>query len=439
MFVGNWSTQNQVLPGVYIRYKGEGAVPSVVGDRGTVALPITLPWLPEQQVIELTASEAAKLAAAHGSAALPIQEAAKNARTLLVYRLNNGTKATATVGILTVTALYSGSYGNRISVSIEAAAEPEDSFHVITWLDSNEVDRQTVTTAAALVANSYVTFAATTGELAAAAGVKLANGADGEVTNAEHVTALEVLEAREFDALACLFDAADIKALYVAWAKRMITEDGVYPQVVIPDSTTADFEAVISVKNGVYLEDGTHVDKATACAYIAGATAACPLDGSLTNAAYIGAVDVDQGFSVPARKKLAKSGQIVFLPPSAGNSTVTIEKDINTLVTFGAGKTYALSKNKIIRILYTINKDVIKIANLYYKGKEPNHDNGRSKLKAAILERFRELEKGNALQNVTPEDIEVAKGELIDASVINLTARPVDVMETFYASIIVEG
>ena len=181
------------------------------------------------------------------------------------------------------------------------------------------------------------------------------------------------------------------------------------------------------------------MDKAAACAYIAGATAACALSGSLTNATYIGAVDVDTRYTRSQRDTLSKSGQLVFLPPTAGNNTVTIEKDINTLTGFGAGKTYALSKNKVIRTLYTLNRDVIRIAGRYYQGKEPNNENGRSKLKAAILARLRELEGLAALQNVAPESVEVLKGDLIDSAVVNLAVQPVDVVETFYTSVTVEG
>ena len=118
---------------------------------------------------------------------------------------------------------------------------------------------------------------------------------------------------------------------------------------------------------------------------------------------------------------------------------MTIEKDINTLTVFGAGKTYALSKNKVIRTLYTLNRDVIRIAGRYYQGKEPNNENGRSKLKAAILARPRELEGLAALQNVVPESVEVLKGDLIDSAVVNLAVQPVDVVETFYTSVTVEG
>lgn len=439
MYYGNWSTQNKSLPGVYVRYRGEGAVPSVAGDRGTAALPFTFPWLEEQKVIELTASEAVALAARYGSGALLIQEMAKNASKLLIYRLNKGVAATATVGIFTATARYSGTYGNRISVSIVEAVEPEGSFHVITWLDAEEVERQTIAAASELQDNDYVTFTAGSGSLAAAAGVKLTGGTDGTVANSDHTDALTAFESREFDALACPFDDSAVKTLYTAWARRMITEDGVYPQVVVPDASGVDFEAVISVKNGVYLEDGTHVDKAAACAYIAGATAACALSGSLTNAAYIGAVNVDTRYTRSQRDTLSKSGQLVFLPPTAGNNTVTIEKDINTLTGFGAGKTYALSKNKVIRTLYTLNRDVIRIAGRYYQGKEPNNENGRSKLKAAILARLRELEGLAALQNVAPESVEVLKGDLIDSAVVNLAVQPVDVVETFYTSVTVEG
>ncbi|MFV0497490.1 MAG: phage tail sheath family protein [Candidatus Fimivivens sp.] len=436
---GNWVNQNKTLPGVYTNYSGQGANPSVTGDRGTVALPITFPWLEPHKVIKLIAADAVALAAQHAADSLLIREAAKKAKTLLLYRLNQGAKASATVGNLTATALYAGTYGNRLSVSVAAVAGSEGSYYVITWLDTDEVDRQAVTTIAGLTDNDYVTFAGTDA-LAANAGVPLAGGADGTVTLADHVAALAAFETQAFDALACPFADVEVKALYTAYCKRLVNDEGKYIQAVVSDYPGADFEGVISVKNGVVLEDGTTVNAVQATAYIAAATAACPLNASLTNADYIGSVDVTERYTVTEQSDLAKSGQLVFLPPDSGRVAATIQKDINTLTSFSDTKTYALSKNKIIRTLFTVCNDINSIANNYFKGKVTNDADGRALFKSRILTRFRELEdKQRAIQDVVPEDITVAKGELLDAVVVDYVIRPADVMETFYNSITVEA
>lgn len=58
---GNWTEQNKVLPDTYINYSGEGPTPSVTGKRGTVGLPITFPWLPEQSIVRISSKEVARL------------------------------------------------------------------------------------------------------------------------------------------------------------------------------------------------------------------------------------------------------------------------------------------------------------------------------------------------------------------------------------------
>jgi hypothetical protein len=49
------------------------------------------------------------------------------------------------------------------------------------------------------------------------------------------------------------------------------------------------------------------------------------------------------------------------------------------------------------------------------------------------------LEAEGVLHDVAPEDITVSKGELIDAIVVQYGVRPVDVIETIYNTIVVEG
>lgn len=437
---GNWTAQNKVLPDTYINYSGEGGKPSVIGERGTVGLPITFPWLDEQSIIAISSKEAAKLYTQFGTDALLLKEAAKKAATIYLFRLNKGTRAFTVLGNLTVAAVYSGTYGNRFSVSVEAAAGQPETYYVITWLDDTELERQLVTSISELIGNAWVTFSKTAEEntLVADAGKPLTGGTDGTVTNADQVKALEAFEMRQIDAIACPSSELSVKELYISFAKRMISEEGNYVQMVVADSKVADFESVISVKNGVLLENGTIISNAQATAYIAGATAACPLTESLTGAVYDGAVDVDTRYTRTQQEDLAKSGQLVFLPPALGGTQVTIQKDINSLTTFTDKKTYALSKNKIIRILFTICNAITNIGNRY-KGTVPNNENGRSQLKAEILELFRDMESKGILKDVSPDDITAEQGALIDAVVISYQVKPVDVMELFYNSIVVNG
>lgn len=437
---GNWTTQNKVLPGVYINYSGSGPNPSVEGDSGIVGIPATFPWLAEKTLISLTRKDAESLGADFGEDARLITEAMKNSAHVFFYRVNVGEKATATIGNLICTALYSGLYGNRLSVSVENAVGQTGTYDVITWLDTTEIDRQAAADITGLADNGWIKFtkAGSDASLSVNAGTKLTGGTNGAATSADYADFLSRIELQTVNAIACPTDDPDIKALFIAFGKRMIQEEGKYLQAVVPDSQ-ADFEGVISVKNGVILENGVHVDNVMATAYVAGATAACPLKESLTNAEYVGAVDADKRYRTSEQTEYAKSGQMVFIPSPVGGNGVVIQKDINTLTTFTKTRTYAMSKNKIIRVLYAIATEINNRGMLYYSGKVSNNEDGRKLFQANILEYFRTLEKNTIIHDVVPEDIEVAQGELIDAMVVNYAVRPVDVMETIYNTIVVEG
>lgn len=438
---GTWVTQNKVLPGVYTNFIGVGPKPSVIADRGVVALPVTLPWLPEKEVLALYPKDVAQFTADYGALAVPVREVMKNAKQLYFYRLNKGTRAKATIHQLVCTAKYSGSFGNRFEVSVENALGESGKFHVITWFDTDELERQTVSSVKELVDNDWIVFSqlAEDSTLEINAGVPLTGGDNGTVTVADYAKFFSAIETYTFNAIACPSTEMEIKALFVAFVKRMVNDEGKYMQGVIPDILTADFEGLISVKNGVHLEGGEHIPLTTAAAYIAGATASVSLGASLTHANYEGAVDVDVRYTEPEQKVLATTGQLAFIPSPTKSNRVVVQKDINTLVTFDDKKTYAMSKNKIIRIAYDLAININNIGLNFFIGKVPNDEEGRSLLHAAVLEYFRELEKQRALRDVLPEDIVVSPGRLIDAVVVDYKAKVVDVMEIIYNTIYIYG
>ncbi len=438
---GTWVTQNKVLPGVYTNFIGVGPKPSVIADRGIVALPVILPWLEEHEVLTLYPTDVAQFVSDYGDFAVSVREIMKNAKQLYFFRLNKGTNANATIGNLVCTAKYSGTFGNQFAVSIENVLGETDKFYVVTWFGTDEVDRQKVEDIEGLVNNNWVDFSTADSDksLAINAGVPLGNGDNGTVTNSDYAKFLSAVETYAFNAIACPSEESEIKALFVAFVKRMVNDEGKYIQGVIPDIATADFEGLISVKNGVYLEGGEHIPKTVAAAYIAGATASVSLGASLTYGNYDGAVDVDYRFTEPEQKVLATTGQMVFIPSPTASNRVVVQKDINTLVTFDDKRTYAMSKNKIIRIAYDLATNLNNIGLNWFIGKVPNDEEGRSLLHASFLEYFRDLERQRALRDVVPEDIVVKPGRLIDAVVVDYKAKVVDVMEIIYNTIYIYG
>src|SRR5690606_31197722 len=316
---GTWVAQNKVRPGLYVNFRSEAQAVGTLGDRGVVTLPAVLSWGPEKEVITIESGQNVTEILGYDITApqlVLVREALKRARTLLLYRVNEGTKATATIGTtdpITVTARYGGVRGNDITVAVQANVDDSQLFDVITYVDGREVDVQTVASRAELQDNAWVTFGSS-GTLEATAGVNLTGGTDGTVTNADYTDYLAAIELFDFNTMAAPVTDPTLKGVFVAFARRMREDEGKKIQVVLPDYATADYEGVISVKNGVVLSDGTTLNNVQATAWVAGATAGANVNQSLTYAAYDDAVDVDTRYTHTQIVQALQNGEFLFVP-----------------------------------------------------------------------------------------------------------------------------
>ena len=206
---GTFTVQNKILPGAYINFVALGSV-AKMGARGVVALPLELNWGPENKVFTMKSEDFNKTALnvfgydPTDPALLLVREALKRARTLLIYRVNSGgDKATATVGGLTVKAVYGGTRGNAVSVAVLSNADDATKVDVVTYLDGMVVDTQTVVKAdgaGSLVANGFVTF--TPGAaLDIAVATPLTGGTNGTVNGGAHTAALNAFEVEAFNVI----------------------------------------------------------------------------------------------------------------------------------------------------------------------------------------------------------------------------------------------
>lgn len=74
-----------------------------------------------------------------------LREAKKKAKTVLMYRLTEGIRASADLSQgVKATALYGGSKGNDIIIRISENVLDQTAFDVTTYMDEAEVDKQTV-------------------------------------------------------------------------------------------------------------------------------------------------------------------------------------------------------------------------------------------------------------------------------------------------------
>lgn len=432
---GTWLTQNKVRPGVYINFETEPKPLGTVGDRGIVTMALPLSWGKTKEIIEIQAGENLKNVFGYDITdpeMLLIREALKRAKTLLLYRLNGGTKASATHGELTATAKYGGIRGNDISIVIQENIDDETKFDVQTLVDGSEVDLQTVTTISELQSNNWVTFIGT-GDLEGTAGLPLTGGLDGVVVNGDHTDYLEAIEVYEFNTMALVSKDPLLKGLYTSFVKRLRDDEGFKIQVVLENYPIADHEGVISVKNGVILADGTELTAEQATAWVAGATAGANVNQSLTYQKYDDAVDASPRYKNKEIINALKNGEFVF---SHSDGRAIVEQDINSYTSFTPKYGKAFSKNRVIRVIDSINTDFRRIFESFYIGKVDSNDDGRNLLKGECIKYMETLQEINAIQNFDAQnDILIEQGNEKDSVYSEVYVQPVDAIEKIYMKV----
>ncbi len=435
MAAGTFTAQNKVRPGVYINFKSEPQAAGALGERGITSIPLMLSWGEPHKIITVEAGEDvfAKLGySITDPKLLLINEALKRARTLLLYRLNTGTKATVTVGNLTVLAKWGGIRGNDISVVIQENIDDDTKIDVSTLVDGVELDKQIVSDIAGLAANDWVSFSGT-GALTETAGAPLVNGSDGTATNQNYIDYLAAVEISDFNTIALPSTDNTLKATFTTFARRLRDDEGKKIQVVLENYPVADYEGVISVKNGVVLSDGTALTAAQATAWVAGATAGANVNESLTYQAYDGAVDVEPRYTNAQIIAALQAGEFIF---TANDNKALVEQDINTLTGFTADKQKQFAKNRVVRVLDAINNDFVRIFSKFYIGKVSNNADGRNLLKSECINYMNTLLDIDAIKNFDGQsDITVQPGNDVDAVYIEAYVWPVDSIEKIYVRV----
>lgn len=435
---GTWTTQNKVRPGVYVNFASEKKAAGTIGERGIVTMALPLNWGQSGKVLEIHAGENTTSLLGYDITSeemLLVREALKRAKTLLLYRLNEGVKASASLDALTVTARYGGIRGNDLSVVIQTHIDDSALFEVKTYLAGIEVDQQTAATVEELKSNDWVTFSGT-GALQSTVGLPLTGGANGSVTNQNHLDYLSSVEVFDFHTLALPSDDAQLKSVYTAFVKRIREEEGRKIQAVIADYPAADYEGVISVKNGVILSNGTELNAAQATAWVAGATAGSQINQSLSYQAYEDAVDVSPRYTNKQIESALKSGEFVF---THNNGRAIVEQDINSLTSLTPDKGKPFSKNRVIRVLDGIANDFRRIFETFYIGKVDNSGDGRSLLRHECIRYLETLQAMQAIQNFDAQnDISVVQGQDSDSVYIETNIQPVDAIEKIYMKVMVK-
>jgi hypothetical protein len=363
-----------------------------------------------------------------------------------LYRINGaGEKATATItstvqgddSSLTITAKYPGIFGNNIIVSIVANGTLYD---VSTFVNGAQKDTQTVATIAELENNDFVDFSGT--GLVENAGITLTGGTNG-TTPAKatyYLTYLGLLETTKFQTMAApdlVAEDATLKNNVVTFIRNQRNNEGRYVQGVLADYSTANFEGIISIKNGVIIDD-VNFTKQDMTAIYAAMTAGASVIESNTNKTITGATDVIGRYKNSEQIEAIKNGEVVFISNQLGE--ITVLEDINTLHTFTVEKSRAFSKNKVLRVLDEIGTTVKTTWERSYMGKLINNADNRDIFRSDLATYVNELQNIGAVQEFAGvDDIDIWQGPELDEVITRVYVKPTDVMEKLYVDCNVIG
>lgn len=435
---GTWKKQNKRQPGVYINVRSDMDPVTKLGERGVVAICEPLPWGPEGTITALGPDDDCTPYIGYGNndtQALFLREIFKGSdRTsgpgqVLLYRLSgkDASRATAASDIINATAKYNGTRGNDIRITISASGKN----HTVQTMVGTEIkDTQEVQSAGELKGNDWVEFG--DGTLAESAGIPLTGGKDGTMDVSSYEAFLDALEGYTFNVL--IYDGADdaVQSAYAGFIEHMRESIGKKCQAVMADIDGMDSEAVISVRNGVRLSDGTVITPQQATWWVGGSEAGASYNESLVYAQYPDAVDASPVLTSAQIDDALAAGQIVFFREFG---TVKVVSDINTMVTFSDEKGEVFSLNQVIRTVDTVANDVYRHFSTNVIGKVQNDDASRDLIKTWIVGYLNEMQADGGIRNFSADDVTVGAGEAINAVVVSIAIQPVTAIEKIYVTV----
>lgn len=438
---GTWTSQNKVLPGVYIRFTSNQGLGLTVGERGTVTICEPMSWGPVGQVMTVESGADTTPFCGYDITspnAMFLQQIflgtnrTDGANTVLLYRptASGSAKATATVGVLTATALYPGVRGNDITVVVTEEVDAE-TFTVSTVVDGSIVDEQTnITNVSDLVANAWVTWSGT-GAVTATTGTALTGGLDGTVESAAYSTYLTAIEPYQFDVM--IYDGSDstVQTAMLTFIKSQNDDNGIYCQLVGANFTNPDTRYVINVMSPVTFADGTELTMQQVTWWAGGALAGAKYNESLTYATYPNAVSTTM-MTTSQMIAALNAGQFIL---ASDNGRVYIVQDIDSLVTYTTDITEVYRYNRTIRLCNTIANDIHQQFADNFLGVVNNNEAGRAVFQGAIVGYLLDIQNNQGIQNFEAEDVQVLPGEAINAILVNLAIQPVGSVEKIYVTI----
>lgn len=442
---GTFLVQNKVRPGAYINFVAKPQSLMNVSDRGIATLALPMSWGPEGEVIDILSSDLTD-----GTSIKKIGYSATNVESLLFriclqncYRLKawrldtGGKKATATIGssetALKPTAKYAGICGNKIQIIVVKEGETGDTYTVETLYDGLRQDIQSkLTSPNDLEDNDFVDWNVTeTTVFTAHAGITLQGGANGTVTEPTAYTPYWAkMKTETWNTMGLLSGDATVKTAFCEYIKDLRENEGVKVQGCIYDKPGYDYEGIVSSEQG-YRTEAEEISEVNFVAWVTGACAGAEINESNTHKTVQDAIEIIGELSNTKIIDGLNAGK--FLISKSRKGTIRVEKDINTLHTFTAKKSYDFSKNRVIRVLDEMGNTCESTWDENYCGKLDNDADGRNIYKADLVKYGETLAGIHAITNfLGADDIEILMGDAVDSVVVNWPVQPVDSMEKLY-------
>lgn len=433
---GTFLTMNKALPGAYINFKSVPAPIGALGARGTATMPLPLSWGPEDEIITLLSSDLidgsslAKVGAtAVSEGSLLLRECLKNCYKLHVWRIDKGgVKATATLGSLTATAKYAGTFGNELRVAIK---KDGTNYEVSTILGLQTLDKQIVVSIAGLASNDYIDFSGE-GTLTVNAGTTLSGGTNGTVAVANYTAFLDRLKTLDYQVAGFPTDDNKIPPLVTEFIKNQRDNVGKKVQAVVYNYNTADHEGVISPKQGYKTEIET-VAPVDFIATVTGMAAGANVNESNAYKIIPGAIEIIGELTEDELSEQIQQGW--FLLTKRVDGVIVVLDDINSFVSFTSEKDIDFGNNRVIRVFDEIGNTTRLIFEKYFSGKENNDITGRDNLKIQLIANFKVLQDIRAIQNFKAEDIVITAGPGKADVKADAYIQPTDSMKKLYMTI----
>lgn len=288
------------------------------------------------------------------------------------------------------------------------------------------VDKQIVKgTTTNLVDNDFIIWADGK-SFTETAGTFLTGGTNTVTTGTNYQSFLSAIESYTFNTLVCdNTNTNAIKALFVAFTKRMRDEVGIKFQTIIYNYA-GDYEGVINLT--------TTASESTAGLvwWIAGAEANCAINKSCTNKKYDGEYTPICNDTQAGLENAINNGELKL---HKVGSNYRVLSDINSLVTTTSEKSNLFCSNQTVRVCDQIAMDIATIFNTYYLGIMPNDKPGRIALWGDIVKYMKNLEALRAIEDFTDTDVVVEQGEVKRAVVVNSPITVVNCMEQLYMTV----